>query len=87
MTDITPMAQRPRTIPLPTVAADQGISQNAVRRAIEADTAEQLPDDRRRIPGGRVEGATYWVIRRPYELVCGPIEEPEPTSLIRRRTA
>lgn len=87
MTDITPVAQRPRTIPLATVAADQGIAQNAVRRAIDLDTVEQLPDDRRRIPGGRVEGASYWVIQRQYELVCGAIEQPESVQFMRRRSA
>jgi hypothetical protein len=85
MSEFTSAARRPRTIPIPDVADDLGISEAAVRRAIADDTAEQLPDDRRRIPGGRVQGATFYVIARPYELVTGHL--PHPTELVKRRAS
>jgi hypothetical protein len=85
MSEIPLAAHRPRTIPLNQVAADIGLSEAAVRRAIQSDTAEQLPDDIRRIPGGRVEGASYYVIAHQYTRVFGPTDLPKPGDMIRRR--
>lgn len=91
MTDTLPTldttaSRRTRTIPLADVAADLGTPLAAIRRAIDADTADRLPDDIRRVPGGRVQGATYYVIRRPYELVTG-LPEPVDASTFRRTRA
>ncbi len=82
---ITPVAQRPRTIPLPEVSESLGISLRAVKRAIAQDTEDRLPDDIRRIPGGRVEGASYYVIRRQFEAVAGSGEPLAPVVIHRRR--
>ncbi len=84
MNTITPVAQRPRTIPLDTARTHLDISMNALRRAIQADTEERLPDDIRRVPGGRVEGSSYYIIARPYERIVGPIDE-QPVTPIRKR--
>ncbi len=86
MTDTldTTASRRGRTIPLQDVAADLGTPQATIKRAIDADTADRLPDDIRRIPGGRVQGATYYVIRRQYELVTG-LPEPIDASSFRRK--
>jgi hypothetical protein len=86
MSEITPVAQRPRTISLNTARDQLQLSINALKRAIQTDTAEQLPDDIRRVPGGRVEGASYYIIARPYERVVGPVDE-QPFTSIRKRKA
>lgn len=85
MSDITLAAHRPLTVPLQQAAEDLGLSQAAVRRAIQADTEERLPDDIRRIPGGRLEGASYYVIRKQYERILGSQSVAE-VSPIHRRT-
>ncbi len=87
MTDTldTTASRRGRTIPLAEVKADfPELSLNAIRRAIDQDMDEGRPDDRRRIPGGRAQGATYYVIRRQYELVTG-LPEPVDASTFRRK--
>jgi AraC-like DNA-binding protein len=78
-------AERPRTIPLDDVANHLGISRNAVKRAIQDDTEDRLPDAIRRIPGGRVQGASYYVIARQFELVTGQPEPIAPPSMIHTR--
>lgn len=78
-------ARRPRTIPLRDVAEDLDLSVAAVRRAIDLDIKNGLPDDQRCIPGGRVFGATYYVLARPYELVTAHLSHP--TDLVKRRAS
>lgn len=85
MTETTLTANRPRTIPINEVAADTGLAVAAVKRAIQSDTEEKLPDDIRRIPGGRVEGASYYVIAHQYTRVFGPTHLPQAADMIRRR--
>lgn len=87
MTDtLTLVAHRPRTVSLKTVSEETGLSLNAVRRAIRQDTEERLTDDIRRVPGGRVEGASYYVIAHQFERVFG-IRHESSESPIRRRKA
>jgi hypothetical protein len=85
MNDAATVTRRPRTIPLADVARDLNLSVAAVRRAIDEDIENKLPDDQRCIPGGRVFGATYYVLARPYELVTCPL--PQPADLIKRRAS
>ncbi len=85
--DITPVAQRPRTIPLETARTQLELSMNALKRAIASDTEERLPDDIRRVPGGRHEGSSYYVIKRQFELVVGPIDGDPGAPMVHRRPA
>jgi len=60
------------TLSVAEVAVKLGISEPTVRRAIAKDTAENLPDERRRVPGGRVINTRYWVYRAIFETVTNP---------------
>jgi hypothetical protein len=99
MTDITPAALRPRTIPLEEVAELLGLSVQAVKRCIAADEEESMagsekghmklayparPDSIRRIPGGRRDGASYFVLRQPFDYHTA-ISSSEPITPIRKR--
>jgi hypothetical protein len=100
MSEFPLAANRPRTIPLEEVAAEMGMTVNAVRNCIKQDEDETLvgeteagrkliypprPDEMRRIPGGRINGASYFVLRQPFERYTGHVSTLQPAEMIRRR--
>jgi hypothetical protein len=100
MSEFPLAAHRAGTIPLEEVAEYLGISVEMVKRCIADDEDETLAgetktnrklvhakatDDVRRIPGGRRQGASCFVLRRPFERYAGMTANSQPTDLVARK--